>query len=135
MTLFTSDTDKLKSTRKCFKAYLAVTVFVLVFGAVYEIFSHGVISLYMMLAFLIPLVFGVLPFGIIALLKKNYYPTPLGSNSFHSGVATLTVGSIMKGVFDIYGTTSTLIPIYNIVGIVLVTFGVVYSIIRLLLRK
>ncbi len=135
MTLYTSDTDKLNASRKCFKIYLAVAAFVLVFGIVYEIFSHGVISLYMILAFLIPLILGALPFGVINFMKKNYYPNPIASNTYHAGIATLTVGCIMKGVLDIYGTSSSLIPIYNIVGIVLIAFGFGWAFFTAVLKK
>ena len=135
MILYTSDTDKLKSSKKCLKVYLAVTLFVLVFGIAYEYFSHGVVSLYMILAFLIPLVLGMLPFGTISILKKNYYPSPIGSNTYHAGIATLTVGSIMKGVLDIYGTTSPYISVYLIIGVILCVFGVAYSTVKILISK
>ena len=133
--MYTSDTDKLNASRKCFKVYLAVSVFVLVFSIVYEIFSHGVISLYMILAFLFPLILGALPFGIINFMKKNYYPDTIASNAYHAGVSTLTVGCIMKGVLDIYGTSSSLIPIYNIVGIVLIVFGFGWELFALRSKK
>lgn len=135
MTLYTSDTDKLSVSKKCFKVYLAVTAFVLAFGIVYECFSHGVVSLYMVLAFLIPLVLGVLPFGTVTVMKKNYYPSPIGSNTYHAGIATLTVGSIMKGVLDIYGTTSPYVSAYLIIGIILCVFGAAYSTVVLLISK
>ena len=115
--------------------YLAVTVFVLVFGIVYEIFSHGVISLNMLLAFMFPLLLGTLPFGVITFLKKNYYPSPAGSNTYHAGIATLTVGSIMKGVLDIYGTTSSYISVYKYLGLALLVFGVVWSALTAIFKK
>ena len=44
--------------------YAAVSAFMLLFGAVYEYFSHGVFSAFMVYAFLIPLLGGYLPFRL-----------------------------------------------------------------------
>ena len=38
------------------------------------------------------------------------------SNLYHSGIATLTIGSCLRGIFDIYGTTSDFIFLYWLVG-------------------
>ena len=49
---------------------LAGTLFLVLFGAVYETFSHGVFSFYMLYAFSVPLVFGVTLYLILLFAKS-----------------------------------------------------------------
>ena len=44
---------------------LSGTLFLVLFGAVYESFSHGVYSYFMLYAFAIPLVFGVTLYAVL----------------------------------------------------------------------
>lgn len=85
------------------------------FAGIYEYFSHQVYSGYMIFAFTIPLVGGAIPFLMIALLGKQF-PGRVAANSYNSGIAALTIGSIMRGVLDIYGTTNNLTDVYWLVG-------------------
>lgn len=114
--------------------YLIVSIFVALFGGIYEIYSHGVYSNFMIYAFAFPLVGGCLPFfllGMWSYIGDNTHPIylqPPGTlcrNLHHSGIATLTVGSIIRGVLDIYGTTSYLSKIYWIVGIAFLLSGII----------
>lgn len=103
-------------------AYLGFTVFLALFGAVYEKFSHEVYSYYMIYAFSIPLLLGVTP--AMGLLRwKKYFPDGIGLSLWDFGVITLSVGSIFQGVLDIYGTTNELIYVYPIAGAVLMITG------------
>ena len=95
--------------------YLLTTIVVAAFGGVYELFSHGVWSGFMVYAFAFPLVLGTLPFAWLA-LHKHPLPHPWVCKLHHAGVATLTLGSVMEGVFAIYGTTNALTLAYWIVG-------------------
>lgn len=52
-------------------------------------------------------------------------PGKWSSNLYNSGIAALTVGSLVKGALDIYGTTNHLTIIYLIVGLVLIMVGVI----------
>ena len=104
--------------------YLIVAVFCAVFGAVYEHFSHQVYSAYMVYAFAFPLVAGSVVFCGLSLFGK-FFPGRVAFNLYNSGIATLTVGSIFKGVLEIYGTTNSLSDIYFIVGLVFVIVGFV----------
>ena len=94
------------------------SAFLALFGAVYEVFSHGVYSYYMIYAFAIPLVMGVLPYAI--LLLKGKKPDNRFLKLWNTAIATLSVGSIFAGVLAIYGTTNSLIIVYPIVGGILV---------------
>lgn len=74
------------------KKYLYFSIFLLVFSIIYETFSHGVISNYMILSFIIPLIFGNI---ILKLLKK--IPNTIEINLYTAGITTLTIGSVIKG--------------------------------------
>lgn len=110
--MFTSATE-----RTAF-AYLLAAVFIAFFGGIYELFSHGVWSGWMVYAFVFPLGLGALPFSWLALRRK---PLPRGCGLYHAAVAAFTVGSIMEGVLAIYGTTNHLTIWYWIAGCLLLT--------------
>ena len=97
--------------------YLFLSVFVFVFAQIYEYFSHGVYSNYMLYAFLIPFLGLTVPRFLLYSLKKT-----LPANSrflWKSGIATLTVGSIYKGVLEIYGTNGYFEFPYLFIGVAL----------------
>ena len=104
--------------------YLLVSLFCVVFGAVYEHFSHEVYSAYMIYAFVFPLFGGALPFLSLLLLGKPM-PNKLVQGLYHCGVMTLTVGSIVEGVLEIYGTTNKLTGVYWTAGAVFCGVAVV----------
>ena len=114
------------------------TVFVFVFAKIYGIFSHGVSSVFMSYAFLLPLSLIFLP-KLLNLCTgnrlwngsldteeeegKKIFLSSLASFLWKSGVAVLTVGSLYKGVLDIYGTSGSFEWIYLVVGIVTLAVG------------
>ena len=114
--------------------YLLISIFCALFGAVYEIYSHEVYSFYMIYAFVFPLVGGAVPFAILALLNTRKYPCSLVRNLIHSGIGTLTVGSIVRGVLEIYGTTNHLSDYYWPMGITLYSLGVIICILQFVFR-
>ena len=80
--------------------YVFLSVFIFVFGQIYEYFSHGVYSNYVLYAFLIPFLGLSVPSFLLHSLKKA-----LPKNScFLWKCGILTVGSIYKGILEIYGT-------------------------------
>lgn len=123
-----------KRAAKTALVYLLVSLFFVLFGAVYEIYSHEVYSYYMLYAFAFPLVGGTLVFNILSFLKLQKYPNAIACNLYHSGIATLTVGSVVQGVLEIYGTTNTLSDYYWYVGIVLIVTGAIAGIVGCFLR-
>lgn len=123
MTLSTSDMKKnRRRMERIVLTYLLVTVFCAAFGAVYEWFSHGVFSYYMLYAFLIPLLGGVIPFYCL-LYFRGKFPGCAACRFQHFGVSTLTVGCMFCGVLEIYGTTNRLTILYFIVGGIFVLLG------------
>ena len=104
--------------------YVLAAAFCALFGFVYEQFSHGVYSDFMVYAFAVPLAGGAVPFLALGLYGKGRYPGPAARNLWHSAIATLTVGSILRGVLDIYGTGSRLLKYYPIAAAVLAVSAV-----------
>lgn len=126
MTLSTSDTKRNSAqAAKTAYIYLLISLFCVLFGAVYEYFGHGVYSYFMLYAFAFPLVGGTLPFATLSLIRLPLYPSTVPLSLHHLGIGTLTVGSIIKGVLDIYGTSSSLTLFYPFAGGALVLAGLV----------
>lgn len=113
------------------------TVFVFVFAKIYGIFSHGVSSVFMSYAFLFPLTLIFLPKFINLCTgnrlwngsleteegEKKLFLSSLASFLWKSGVAVLTVGSLYKGVLDIYGTSGSFEWVYLVVGVLTLVSG------------
>lgn len=98
--------------------YLGISVFVFVFGQIYEYFSHGVYSSYMMYAFLIPFIGLFIPSLLNNLILKRTVSDNV-TLPWKCGIATLSAGSIYKGILEIYGTSGTFEMVYLIIGSVL----------------
>ena len=120
----TPERKRLKAARN----YLVVSIFCAFFGAVYEIFSHGVYSYFMLYAFGFPLALGTLPEILRGL--RGAEPSPISARLRGAGVATLTVGSIFRGILDIYGTSSPLSIVYWIVGGLLLLSGALTGLLK-----
>lgn len=104
---------------------LVFSVVVLVFGAIYEHFSYGVYSVYMIYAFAFPLLFEVLPFAVMTRFGSGKKLRPGGIRLYQFGMVTLTVGSLVTGILEIYGTTNSLTRFYWITGGILAVIGFV----------
>lgn len=123
MTLSTSDSKQKRKMAATGFVYLLVSFFCILFGAVYEYFSHGVYSCFMVYAFVIPLVGGTLPFFAMAFGDRPV-PNRVSQNLYHSGIAALTTGFLFKGALEIYGTTNRLVSVYWIMGSIFVLTAV-----------
>lgn len=104
--------------------FLLTSIFCAIVGGVYEYFSHGVYSYFMLYAFLIPLVGGTLVMFLFDYMCKKTMPGMLIFDLYNSGIITLTIGSVLKGVLDIYGTSNMLINVYWISGALLIVVSV-----------
>lgn len=119
MILYTSN----KPFEKIMFHELLFSIFILVFGAIYEHFSFGVYSWYMVYAFAFPLLLCVLPLAVIAHSGRELPVKPEGIKLYRFGTATLTIGSIVTGIVEIYGTTNSLTRFYWITGALLIIIG------------
>ena len=115
--MFISDIDaEGRSFLRSGRGYLILATAVLVGGLVYEHFSFGVYSFFMLYAFAVPLFLGALPSLMLAARKTPPAFSPAAQRCWHAGAATLTVGCIFKGIIEIYGTDSDLTKYYWIAG-------------------
>lgn len=103
--------------------YICIALFCGLFSAVYEHFSYGVYSNYMIWLFAFPLFLGAVPYFLISLSKRLPLPARHTSDAWDCGVTTLAVGSCATGVFEIYGTSSSYTAAYWPVGISLLAAG------------
>ncbi len=105
---------------------LLCSIFCAIFGAIYETFSHDVYSNFMLYAFFIPLIGGTLPYFSLSFSKRLILPKKPAIYLHNFGLATLTVGCLMKGVLEIYGTENTLLVVYAICGTIFVFLGILH---------
>ncbi|MFA6801154.1 MAG: hypothetical protein WCR19_03500 [Acholeplasmataceae bacterium] len=118
MSILVKHKEQLKLTLK----YLLVSLFLILFNYIYSLFAHGVSSNYMSRAYLIPLIGGGL-LSLIMLAFNNL--TDLAKHLWDMGLTTLVVGSLLHGVFDIYGSESSFVKIFFIVGILLLFISII----------
>lgn len=111
-----------KEIEKLVLTYLIITLVCAGFGAVYEFFSHGVYSYYMLYAFMIPFLGGTVYFYCI-LYFRSKIPRCIARRFQHFGLLTVTVGCMVCGILEIYGTTNYLVNIYFIVGGMFLVIG------------
>jgi hypothetical protein len=103
--------------------YLLISLGCAGFSTIYEFFSHGVYSYFMILLGLFPLLLGAAPFFLLS-RTSTVYPSGHARGTYHAGLATLGTGSCLSGVLEIYGTTSPYLPVYWSVGGILVLAGI-----------
>jgi len=126
--LYTSDhktaaAEYLKRAR----TYLILTIACCLIGAVYEHFSFGVYSYFMLYAFAVPMVCGVLPALFLASSRQPSEIPRWSIKLWDAGIAVWTVGAFFRGILEIYGTASALTKWYWIAGsILLLSAAVLY---------
>lgn len=124
-----------KQALKTGTVYLLAALLCALFGAVYEQFSHGVYSYFMIYAFLIPLTAGAFPFCLAALCASPVMPGRLALNCYHSGIAAWTVGCIFQGALEIYGTSNRGVSVYWCAGTIFTVLGLIFFLVRLIKPK
>jgi len=99
--------------------YLGVSAFCFLLNKGYALYGHGVSAPAMTWLFLYPLLGGALVF-LLLWLGKTDTAAMRRYRAFYSlyncGIATLSTGSLLKGVFDIAGTSSPYTILFYIVG-------------------
>ena len=120
-----SISDIKKRLPLCVPVYFLTALSCGVFSAIYEHFSHGVYSNYMIYLFAFPLVGMSAPLLISLIRQDLWNKSRRAQDLYHSGIATLTVGSCLQGVLEIYGTTSPYVPVYWVSGALLLAAAAV----------
>lgn len=114
MTLSTSVTNQTSTrTARTFITYLATTAFLFIFSRIYESLSYGEVSVFMHYMFCVTLIGGGLLLGLLT-FKPNL--SRLTFNLWNSGVATITAGSLLRGIINLSGRSTTLDQPYWFVG-------------------
>ena len=110
----TSEQNKAGNTwaKSMAKGYGVATVITVLFSVIYEYNSHGVYSLHMMLLALYPLVGGVLVFLLLARSGQRWIPHWVTAGTYQAALLSFMSGSLVKGILDIYGTSSLYAGIY-----------------------
>lgn len=124
MSILDIEKERKKALKRA-KIYIPVTLFCLLFGFIYEKYGHGVYSNFMIYAFAFPLIGGMIFWLLIGTSRRNFYFSKVFLNCHAASIATFTVGSIFKGVLDIYGTTSKLCKVYWTAGVILAFIAVI----------
>jgi hypothetical protein len=125
VTLSISVTEKRRKQNTAL-IYLIFSAFLLVFSIIYEHFSFGVISYAMVFLAAWPFVLGFIPSLILRMLNKPDLP-----RFYHDGVLMITCGSLLQGIFEIYGTTSSYTVWFYRVGAAFLVLSFVYYLFRL----
>ncbi len=107
-----STSDIKKSNIKTAVSYLVISAFLVLIGLVYEHFSHGVYSFYMVHSYIFALGAGAIFFLIIALAGRRL--SNLFADVWGAFIATGTAGFLFKGIIEIYGTTSKYTRIFMV---------------------
>lgn len=94
-------------------ASLCAALFLAVFGAIYEHFSYGVYSYYMIYTFIAPLFSGIL---LLFAAIRNRQLTPRTLLLQHACTAAFAVGSMTTGILKISGRSNGLLIVYPILG-------------------
>ena len=118
--------------------YLGISLFIAFFGAVYEHFSFGVYSYFMIYAFAFPLAGGTLPF-LIAYIRgqrRQGQKMEVDGNSggtarmlWHAVIATLTVGSILHGALMICGRPNSMVIAYPVAALILTAAMIIIKVV------
>lgn len=103
--------------------HMIFAIFIAIFGAIYEKFSHEVYSYYMIYAFMIPLCLGSFAY-LLASKRAKKEPRNITVSAWNAVVVTLTIGSIFQGILEIYGTTNRLVWFYPVAAIIFLLIAI-----------
>lgn len=106
--------------------YLGISAFCILFDRIYALYGHGVYSPAMSLMFLYPLAGGALVFTLLWLINPAADATAnyrVHYNLYNSGIATLLTGSLLRGIFDIAGTSSSYTVLFYLAGCLFAAAG------------
>lgn len=92
---------------------LAAAALTALFGAIYEHFSFGVWSYWMVYAFA-PFLLGGL--WLLILPRRRSVPGDLFLGLLEPGLVMLTLGAVLAGVVEIYGSENRLLPVLPALG-------------------
>ena len=109
---------------KIARRYLVAAIGCGAFALIYAQFSHGVYSPFMTFMFAIPLVGGA---GVaLGLHAAHARSVPLvARQAWALALAALTIGSCLRGIFEIAGTASPLLIAYPVAALILALCAII----------
>lgn len=114
--------------KKIYKKYVVIytvfTIFLALFGLIYSIFDRGITSFYMKYNFIYCLIFGVIVYCLLYKFVK-FYNSKI-NKLYNLSIFTVSIGSILKGIFDISGIDSRYPKYYFLVALTLFIIAFVY---------
>jgi hypothetical protein len=113
--------------RREFIIYLAFSVLLLAFDRTYVIFSHGVSSLSMTLMFLPVLTGGLVLTMLRAVMKHRLYNHRLYrlfSFLYHSSIALVVNGMLVKGILEIADASTKSTAIFELLSAALAMLSI-----------
>jgi hypothetical protein len=117
-----------KQIRNAILGYLILSAVAVAVDKVYGVFGHGVDSASMTWMFLYPLLGGALFYFIIERFIPHvtkFTGYRVFFNIHNSGIATLTIVNLLKGIFEIADTNSPYLVYYYIIGGIFILAGVI----------
>lgn len=112
--------------KKTIWVYLGLSAAAVAIDQVYGVFSHGVDSVAMTWMFLFPLLGGALFYFIIQTFLSNKTRSAgfrIFANIYNSGIAALTLASLLKGILEIAGTDSPYLKYFYLSGELFIAAG------------
>ena len=103
-----------KRFKKTVISYTLISIFFFTFSRIYEAFSFGETSVHMHYLFAAPLVGGI---QLAIFLKVLPHFSRISLNLWNSAVATITAGTLFRGIVNLSGRSTTLDAPYWYVGI------------------
>lgn len=103
-----------KRFKKTVISYTLISIFFFTFSKIYEAFSFGETSVHMHYLFAAPLVGGI---QLAIFLKVLPHFSRISLNLWNSAVATITAGTLFRGIVNLSGRSTTLDAPYWYVGI------------------
>ncbi|MBZ2110043.1 hypothetical protein [Streptococcus infantis] len=103
-----------KRFKKTVISYTLISIFFFTFSRIYEAFSFGETSVHMHYLFAVPLVGGI---QLAIFLKVLPHFSRISLNLWNSAVATITAGTLFRGIVNLSGRSTTLDAPYWYVGI------------------
>ncbi len=135
--MFILDTNKI--IKKTIIVYILVSIIAIIFTKIYYSFSHGINSNYMSFMFLYPLIGGALTFIVIypkiKINKVKYKTIRISFNLYNTGIAILTTEGLLRGIFQIAGTSSDYMIYYSIFGWSITIISLISISIQIFLNK
>ena len=108
--------------------YLIGFGFCALFAIIYEAFAKGIISYWMLCMPLFPFFLGVVP--MLVFEKLSTAPSDWALQIWNCGVITLTVGSTMNGIFEIFGTYFEFSELFLACGAILLLSGAAVHVVK-----